>query len=111
MKEHQQLGRATAEIRMRITFRRTGGLPAVARLWNRLVGPCLIRTPPGKPSPFALPVSGLDQFFFAAAAGSTTFAHRLTVAFPPPPGRAGFAPRAVFLPSQPRLPQPLVDGR
>ena len=74
MKEHQELGRATAEILMRITFRRTGGLPAVARLWNRLVGPCLILTPHGKPASFALLVSGLDQFFLAAASGSTTFA-------------------------------------
>lgn len=58
---------------MQITFRRAGGLPAVARLWNRLVGPRLILTPHGKPAPFALPVSGFDQFFLASVSGSATF--------------------------------------
>jgi hypothetical protein len=45
----------------------------VARLWNRLVGPRLILTPHGKPAPFALPVSGFDQFFLASVSGSATF--------------------------------------
>src|SRR5512143_1267941 len=73
MKEHQELGRTTAEVLMRITFRCAGGLPAMARLWNRLVGSRLILTPYRKPAPFALPVSGLDRFFFASAPGSATF--------------------------------------
>jgi Recombinase len=72
MEQRQHLGRAMANVLMRVASRPTDGLPVHAWLGDRLVQAGFVHTPHRQSHPFSLGVGLLDQPFFALASGSWT---------------------------------------
>src|SRR6478736_2566712 len=72
VKKREQLGRAVANIFMRVPSRPTDGLPVVARLRNGLIRAGFVHAPDGQTHAFPLGVGLLDQPFFALVSGSWT---------------------------------------
>src|SRR6476619_2424139 len=72
MEQGQDLGRAAADIFVRLRGGLTVGSPTAARVRHGLERTCLIRAPNRQAKASALPVGPLDQPLFAAASGSVT---------------------------------------
>ena len=72
VEQRQQLGRAVADVLVRLAGREPGGLPAAARIRHRLERPGLVLGPHRQPPLRPQPVGVLDQLFFGAASGSVT---------------------------------------
>src|SRR6201989_1242071 len=72
MEQGQDLGRAAADIFVRLRGGLTVGSPTAARVRHGLERTGLIRAPNRQAKASALPVGPLDQPLFAAASGSVT---------------------------------------
>ena len=72
--QRQDLGRAVAEVLVRLPRRVALGPPRLARVGDRLVGPGLVGAPDRQAHRLAGAVGVLDQLFFASASGSVTTA-------------------------------------
>src|SRR5215213_11418906 len=72
MKQGQDLGRATADVFVRLLGRSPSWLPRRARMRHGLKGASFVLAPDRQPKLRAKRVGLLDQLFFAAASGSLT---------------------------------------
>src|SRR4051812_7443516 len=72
MEQGQDLGRAAADILVRLGGRVALRLPRRTRMWNGLERTGLVLTPDGEPLLGSLRVGLLDQLFLADASGSLT---------------------------------------
>ena len=74
VEQRQRLGRAVAEVLVRLARRLALGPPGLAGVRDRLVGPGLVGAPDRQPHRLAGAVGVLDQLFFGSASGSVTTA-------------------------------------
>src|SRR5215203_3539642 len=72
MEQRQDLGRATADVFVRLLGRVSARLPRHTRMWHGLKRPRLVLAPDREPKLCAKRVGLLNQLFLAAASGSLT---------------------------------------
>lgn len=70
--QRQQRGRAVSDLLMRLPDRFSFWFPALAGIWDSLMGACLVLATQGNPYRFCLPVRPLDHPLVSSVSGSTT---------------------------------------
>ena len=107
VEQRQDLGRAVAEVLVRLARRLALGPPGLAGVGDRLERPGLVGAPDRQAHRLAQAVGVLDQLFFDSASGSVTTAGAGLAAAQ---GRAGRAPGAGALVAVAGLVEHLPDG-